>query len=278
MNKGFDKIKREITLAAKYFERLAFYLTPEGKNYLRGVVQDQSAEWNGEEGLVNVKDHHYGERLDPLVAVRLGEFSYKKYLRWAQLKYKDGIDTVEHIVEYIIDESDHFRLDNDVGNQARLGVGADLTPFIKVQLRASVAGDERFSRPGPNRMWTYQVKVPKTYNERVQRNLGTFDPGYKCTEIAWAKTAISLPTLRVVESVGQARPNINDFSKGSLYAIDETCNMYCFGTSKYHSALTNSAPVAAAGILVAEAGRVVSTTEAVIINRDFVSCSAPSNI
>jgi len=58
--------------------------------------------------------------------------------------------------------------------------------------------------------------------------------------------------------VGQARPNINDFTQGSLYAIDPSCNMYCFGTSKYHTALTNSAPVAAAGILVAEAGRVVA--------------------
>jgi hypothetical protein len=56
--------------------------------------------------------------------------------------------------------------------------------------------------------------------------------------------------------VSEARSNINDFTKGSLYAIDASSNMYCCGTSKFHSALTNSAPVAAAGILVAEAGRV----------------------
>ena len=258
VNNGFDKIKNEITLAAKFFERLAFYLTPEGKDYLRGVVQDQSTEWAGEGGLVNVKAHQYKERMDPLVAVRGGHWTYEEYLAWAQRKYKDGADPLEHIVEYIIDRIDYVLLDSNVGNETRLGVGVDLTPFIKVQLRASVPGDERFSRPGPNRIWTYQVKVPKTYNERYQANRGEFDPGHKWTEIAWAKTAISLPTLRVVELVGQARPNINDFTKGSLYAIDPSCNMYCFGTSKYHSALTNSAPVAAAGILVAEAGRVVA--------------------
>jgi hypothetical protein len=98
-------------------------------------------------------------------------------------------------------------------------------------------------------MWTYQVKVAKnSYTGWV--------PGSEWTERAWAKNAIGLPTLRVVESVSEARTNINDFTKGSLYAIDAASNMYCFGTSKFHSALTNSAPVEAAGILVAEAGRV----------------------
>jgi hypothetical protein len=105
-------------------------------------------------------------------------------------------------------------------------------------------------------MWTYQVKVAKDspYND-------PWVPGWKWTEEAWAKHAIGLPTLRVVESMkaaSQGRANISDFTKGSLYAIDEASNIYCFGTSKFHTALTNSAPVAAAGILVAEAGRVVA--------------------
>jgi hypothetical protein len=105
-------------------------------------------------------------------------------------------------------------------------------------------------------MWTYQVKVAKD-----SPSYGPWLPGWKWTEEAWAKHAIGLPALRVVESMKattQGRASISDFTKGSLYAIDEASNIYCFGTSKFHTALTNSAPVAAAGILVAEAGRVVA--------------------
>jgi hypothetical protein len=247
--KGFSEIRSAIVIVSEYFERLNFYSKPEGKDYLRGVVQDYRAKWfAGEEGLVNIKDHQYGERIDPLAATR-SDFKYGPYLRWAQDKYGSGFDPVDYIVEYILDSSLGPSPLDETPNKARLGTSEDLTPFIRVQIRSGVPGDERFSRGELNRMWTYQVKVAKnSYMGWV--------PGSVWTERAWAKNAIGLPTLRVVESVSQARANINDFTKGSLYAIDEASNMYCFGTSKFHSALTNSAPVAAAGLLVAEAGRV----------------------
>jgi hypothetical protein len=249
--KGFSEIRSAIVISSEYFERLDFYSKPEGKDYLRGVVQDHKAKWfAGEEGLVNIKDHNYGERIDPLAAVR-SDFEYRHYLTWAESKYGSGFDPVEYIVEYIMN-SLSVRLGGGA-NQARLGTSEDLTPFIRVQIRPRVPGDERFSRGELNRMWTYQVKVAKN---RVPGSEWT--PGSAWTEKAWAKNAIGLPTLRVVESASKERDNSSDFTKGSLYAIDASSHMYCFGTSKFHSALTNSAPVAAAGILVAEAGRVIA--------------------
>jgi hypothetical protein len=249
--KGFSEIRSAIVIVSKFFARLEFYSTTNGKAYLRGVVEEDTA---GEDGLVNVKGHHYEERIDPLAATRF-EFKYGHYLWWAQGKYGAGFDPVDHIVEYIID----LRAGSPTGmgpTNARLGTSKDLTQFIKVQIRSSVPGDEQFSRGELSRMWTYQVKVAKDspYND-------PWVPGWKWTEEAWAKHAIGLPTLRVVESMKaatQGRASISDFTKGSLYAIDEASNIYCFGTSKFHTALTNSAPVAAAGILVAEAGRVVA--------------------
>jgi hypothetical protein len=249
--KGFSEIRSAIVIVSKFFARLEFYSTTNGKAYLRGVVEEDTA---GEDGLINVKGHHYEERIDPLAATRF-EFKYGHYLWWAQGKYGAGFDPVDHIVEYIID----LRAGSPTGmgpTNARLGTSKDLTQFIKVQIRSSVPGDEQFSRGELSRMWTYQVKVAKDspHND-------PWVPGWKWTEEAWAKHAIGLPTLRVVESMKaatQGRASISDFTKGSLYAIDEASNIYCFGTSKFHTALSNSAPVAAAGILVAEAGRVVA--------------------
>jgi hypothetical protein len=248
--KSFSEIKSAIVIVSKFFARLEFYSTTEGKDYLRGVVQEDTP---GEDGLVNVKVHHYEERIDPLVARRT-DFNYGRYVRWAHGKYGSGFDPVDHIVEYIIDIPGTVLL-GEGPKQARLGTSEDLTPLIMVQIRSSVPGDEQFSRGELSRMWTYQVKVAK--------DAPHYDwvPGWKWTNEAWAKHAIGLPTLRVVESMDSASPGragISDFTKGSLYAIDEASNMYCFGTSKFHTALTNSAPVAAAGILVAEAGRVVA--------------------
>jgi hypothetical protein len=248
--RGFGEVRSAIVIASKFFARLEFYSTTNGKAYLRGVVQEDPP---GEEGLVNVKGHHYDERIDPLAALRLS-FAYGPYLKWANDKYGSGFDPVDHIVEYIIDLGG---VSFDRGPRlARLDTSEDLTQFIKVQIRSSVPGDEQFSRGELSRMWTYQVKVAKD-----TPSYGPWLPGWKWTEEAWAKHAIGLPTLRVVESMKattQGRASISDFTKGSLYAIDEASNIYCFGTSKFHTALTNSAPVAAAGILVAEAGRVVA--------------------
>jgi hypothetical protein len=210
--RGFGEVRSAIVIASKFFARLEFYSTTNGKAYLRGVVQEDPP---GEEGLVNVKGHHYDERIDPLAALRLS-FAYGPYLKWANDKYGSGFDPVDHIVEYIIDLGG---VSFDRGPRpARLDTSDDLTQFIKVQIRSSVPGDEQFSRGELSRMWTYQVKVAKDspYN-------GPWLPGWKWTEEAWAKHAIGLPTLRVVESMKattQGRASISDFTKGSLYAID----------------------------------------------------------
>src|SRR5258708_27720943 len=92
---------------------------------------------------------------------------------------------------------------------ARLGTSQDLTPFLGVQIRSSVPGDERFSHGTLSRLWTYQVKVAKERDPGAE-----WTPGSAWTENAWAKKAIGLPTLRVVEP------------KGSLYALDAYSRLY----------------------------------------------------
>ena len=172
--KRFGEIRSAIVIASKYFERLSFYSTSEGKDYLRGVIGAKLTEAE-EGGLVNIKDHHYGERIDPLAAMR-SDFNYGHYLKWAEGKYGSGSDPVDHMVEYVMKlSSPNF---SDGGpNPARLGTSEDLTPFIMVRIRSSVPGDEKFSRGELSRMWTYQVKVAED-SSRYE----PWVPGSKWTE------------------------------------------------------------------------------------------------
>ena len=100
-------------------------------------------------------------------------------------------------------------------------------------------------------MWTYQVKVPV--------GLGS----WKWTYEVWAANAASLPVLRVVHTVaksnGSGRQGINDdFTRGTLYAMRGPSTMRCYPTHKFHSALFDAEITSAAGILVADEGRVVA--------------------
>ena len=251
--KGFDRVKEAIILSYRYFGTLEYYLTRAGKDYLRGVVRDKSEELGDAEGLVNLK-HNFGERIDPLVGVRQ-PMDWDRYLKWANDKYRSQSDPIDHVVEYMI-EAVVPLYQGGFGSsprQARLGTSKDLTPFVEIHIRSYVPGDERFSAPGLSRMWTYQVRVPR----RTRSKYDEWNPGTEWAP-AWAEDALSLPTLRVVESDSISRPGIADFTEGSLYAIDATGRFLCYGAWKFHSALANSEPVEAAGILVAEAGRVVA--------------------
>ena len=98
--KRFSEIRSAIVIASKYFDRLSFYSTSEGKDYLRGIIGVGLAEAS-EGGLVNIKEHQYGERIDPLAAMR-SDFKYRPYLEWAKGKYKSNFDPVDHMVEYIM--------------------------------------------------------------------------------------------------------------------------------------------------------------------------------
>ena len=80
--KSFSELKSAIVIAYQYYERLEFYLTAKGMDYLRGVVQDQAKWFGGEEGLISLK-HNFGERIDPLAAVRY-TFEDDNYLSWAE--------------------------------------------------------------------------------------------------------------------------------------------------------------------------------------------------
>ena len=109
-----------------------------------------------------------------------------------------------------------------------------------------------FSLPrGAPRMWTYQVKVPV--------GLGS----WKWTYEVWSANAASLPVLRVVHTVaksdGSGRRGVSDdFTRGTLYAMRGPSTMRCYPTHKFHSALFDAEITSAAGILVADEGRVVA--------------------
>jgi len=251
----FSKIRGCIQLTSRYYDRLAFYRTDEGKNYLRGVVSVKTT--LDSEGDVAVRDHHFDERLDPLASVR--DWKYKQqYLPWADKQIAKGSDPVEHIVEFLIDKTIDGppTIANILANiwptEARLHLTDLVGPSLTVQVRTHVPGDERFSLPrGAPRMWTYQVKVPV--------GLGS----WKWTYEVWAANAASLPILRVVHTVaksdGSGRRGVSDdFTRGTLYAMRGPSTMRCYPTSKFHSALFDAEITSAAGILVADEGRVVA--------------------
>lgn len=260
----FSRIRGSIQLAHRYYERLAYYKTDAGKKYLKGVVSVNTD--LDKEGNVAVREHHFDERIDPLASVRSWK-SQDVYLPWAKAQIEKGADPIEHIVEFMIgkievdDRLIAKFLDGIVeAKQARLHPTDDVGDWLNVDVRTHVAGDDRFSTPGgAPRIWTYQVKVPGTQREGQKAN--KFEGSWEWTYNVWADNAVSLPMLRVVHTLGgllTRRGISNDFTRGTLYAMQGPTAMRCFPSLKFHTALFDSDLTSAAGMLVADDGRVVA--------------------
>lgn len=259
----FSKIRGCIQLANRYYDRLVFYKTEEGKKYLKGVASVKLD--LDREGDVAVRDHHFDERIDPLAAVR--SWSYRReYLPWANNRTKENADPIEHVVEFLIDMTakdrtaiTKFLLSIEKPKDARLHATDLVGDALNVKVRAHVKGDAKFSDPrGAPRMWTYQVKIPtKDRTDDSKSVLGSWE--WSCD--VWSDKAFSLPLLRVVHSVaGEStrRGITNDFTRGTLYAMRGPSVMRCYPAVKFHTALFDAEVTSAAGILVAEEGRVVA--------------------
>lgn len=259
----FSKIRGCIQLANRYYERLVFYKTDAGKEYLKGVASVKLE--LDREGDVAVRDHHFDERIDPLAAVR--SWSYKReYLPWANKRIKENADPIEHIVEFLIatTASDgaaitKFLLSIERPKDSRLHATDLVGDALTVKVRAYVKGDGKFSEPrGAPRMWTYQVKIPA--KDRTDEGTSIFGSWEWSCDV-WSDKAFSLPILRVVHSVaGEStrRGITNDFTRGTLYAMRGPSVMRCYPAVKFHTALFDAEVTSAAGILVADEGRVVA--------------------
>jgi hypothetical protein len=261
----FGKIRGCIQLARRYYDKLEYYKTDEGKNHLKGVASVKLD--LDREGDVAVRDHHFDERIDPLASVRNWSYS-KDYLPWANRRVKENSDPIEHVVEFLIDLTTRsnalttFLFNIEPPKDSRMHGTDDVGEALDVKVRAHVKGDEKFSDPrGAPRMWTYQVKAPT--RQRDDRNevgrsvLGSWE--WTCD--IWSGGAFSLPILRVVHSVAgesSRRGITNDFTRGTLYAMRGPSVMRCYPALKFHSALFNAEMTSAAGILVADEGRVVA--------------------
>ncbi|MGZ5910886.1 MAG: hypothetical protein ACXWLB_13510 [Reyranella sp.] len=257
----FSKIRGCIQLASRYYDRLAFYKTDDGKKYLKGVVSVKLD--LDREGDVAVRAHHFDERIDPLAALRRWNYT-DVYLPWASKHTKADSDPIEHIVEFLIAQSDssselsNFILDSSP-QQARLHATDRVGDSLTVEVRTHVAGDEKFSSArGAPRMWTYQVKVPtQNRSEPGKSELGSWQ--WTCD--VWSDNAFSVPILRVVHTVpgpSSRRGISDDFTRGTLYAMRGPSEMRCYPSIKFHTALFDSEVTSAAGMLVAEEGRVVA--------------------
>lgn len=260
----FSRIRGCIQLAHRYYSKLEYYKTDEGKKYLKGVASVKLD--LDREGDIAVRDHHFDERIDPLASVR--NWSYNKdYLPWANRRVKENSDPIEHVVEFLIaltaasDPLTAFILNAEPPKASRMHATDDVGEALDVKVRAHVKGDEKFSDPrGAPRMWTYQVKVPT--RDRGSHELGQSVLGsWEWTCDIWSDGAFSLPILRVVHSVAgetSRRGITNDFTRGTLYAMRGPSVMRCYPALKFHSALFNAEMTSAAGILVADEGRVVA--------------------
>ncbi|MGZ5901853.1 MAG: hypothetical protein ACXWK3_19080 [Reyranella sp.] len=274
---SFRRLRECVELASAFYERLAYYQTREGVKFLKGAADTtKQMHLDREKGDVPVRDHHFDERLDPLAGLR--NWNYRKdYLPWAKKKTKTGVDAIEHIVEFLIEQANYSTVLKDflAGSieekykHARLHATRSVAEFLDVQVLKYVAGDEKFGSPGLARMWTFQVKVPgKTKKEDEITGEDTFEATFKSvwSSEAWlseTNEAISLPTLRVLHSGRTARPIVGgqttDFTRGTLYAMRGPEKMRCYpADGKFHTALFESESTSAAGLLVANEGRVVA--------------------
>ena len=204
-------------------------------------------------------------------------WNYEKvYLGWAKKKAQEGVDAIEHIVEFLISVNDGSTIIRDflAGSikekyrHARLHATHSVAEFLDVQVLKYVAGDEKFGSRGLARLWTFQVKVPGKAKKEGEDGKPTFDATFKSvwSPDAWlseTNEAISLPTLRVVHSGRTDRPIIGgqttDFTRGTLYAMRGPETLRCYpADGKFHTALFESELTSAAGLLVANEGRVVA--------------------
>lgn len=258
----FSKIRGCIQLANRYYDRLKFYKTDEGKNYLKGVASVKLD--LDQEGNVAVRDHHFDERIDPLAAVR--NWSYMRdYLPWASRRIAENSDPTDHIVEFLIGKtaSDGSTITKYLWNiertkDSRLHPTDLVGEALNIKVRAHVKGDAKFSdRRGAPRMWTYQVKIP-TKDRDTDEDKSIFGSWEWSCDV-WSDKAFSLPILRVVHSVAESNRKIsNDFTRGTLYAMRGPSIMRCYPAVKFHTAVFDAEVTSAAGILVADEGRVVA--------------------
>ncbi|MGD9885158.1 MAG: hypothetical protein AB7U95_34170 [Reyranella sp.] len=254
----FSRIRECIELASNYYERLAYYQTREGKDFLRGVTSvGQDLDKGGD---VAVRDHHFDERIDPLAVLRWWDFG-KAFVSFAQKRLKEKADPLDHVVDFLISRTqlgsaqliNNYLYGYSEARQARLHATEPVGDLLNVQVLTHVPGDDRFSTKGPPRMWTYQVKVPHKTSDNAPA-------GWVWSAEAWSEAAFSLPILRVIHTVRvpSERAVSHDFSRGTLYAMKGVTAMRCYPSTKFHSALFEGHETSAAGMLVADDGRVVA--------------------
>ncbi|MGH8012924.1 MAG: hypothetical protein ACREQ4_10530 [Candidatus Binataceae bacterium] len=247
----FSYVRDRIGLAFQWYERLAFYLTQKGKDYLRNVVEVRS-KGDGDDLKIHLFEHQFHENINPLSFNRVPRqnWSWEGYLEWVSELATENKDPLDNIVDYLLQKSPfNHQLDPTTSHKSRLSPNKDLRNYILVRVSDHIAGDDEYGTPGgPPRMWTFQVKVAAT----------------KISAVIWtpyiqAKHAIGLPALRTVNSEATVTRGVStDFRMGTIYAMDGPSRMYCFSPNKFHSALMSGDPVTAAGILVVKAGRVLA--------------------
>lgn len=273
---SFRRLRECVELAGAFYERLAYYQTREGVNFLKGAVDTtKQMHLDREKGDVPVRIHHFDERLDPLAGLRSWDYR-QNYLVWAKKNADTGVDAIEHIVEFLLEGNKYSTVINDFltgtiderQKQARLHPTHDVAKFLDVQVLTHVAGDEKFSRRGLVRLWRFQVKIPGRAKKKDEFNQPTFEATF---ESVWSPDAwlaetnetISLPILRALHSSRATRPlggrPSTDFTRGTLYAMRGPETMRCYpADGKFHTALFKSDSTSAAGLLVANEGRVVA--------------------
>ena len=122
----FSEIRNEVVLVWKWYDRLNYYLTPDGKNYLRGV-RDVRRSGSGDDARVHLFDHQIGENINPL-ASNADLWFGPDYEKWSNDLTKDGKDPLDYVVDRLL-EAGGPKLDQ-LDRQSRLSHSEDLTGLL----------------------------------------------------------------------------------------------------------------------------------------------------
>ena len=240
----FEPILQKLLVVASYYANLAFYLTPQGHAWIRDVMKSGNY-GEGPKERLRVKSHRLVENLTHDASE---PFNLDQWKDWYLSNVEQGKDPVEHFVDYLL--SFGFR-EQPTTPKARLGTDGDYRGVALARVRDGLPGSEDYPPKSQPRIFTFQVKV------HGQKG----DPG-KLGEWWTIPTRFTQRTrgpavLRPLElTQTEDRKFPGDFTKGSIYAMDGPDRMYCHAPSKHHTALMNGDAVSAAGMLVAEKGRI----------------------
>lgn len=225
--------------AANYYARLAFYRTPEGIAWLRDIMTPADSHKRAD-GKLHVHAHRVVENLS---ADGVETWSMRDWQDWYLKRVDGNQDPLEHFVDFLLSQG----INLTGSTKARLALDDDYRGVALARVRNGLPGSKDFPPNSEPRIFTFQVRI------------AGFGAQWWTIPTRFVEGAVGLPILRPLHSDSTHHRGVScDFTRGSIYAMDGPDKMFCLPAHKHHSALSGGDPVSAAGVVVADNGRVVA--------------------